>query len=62
MPTLKLKKHNHRKEIEFELKYLKSLTTKQRFQMMLKKTEEIRGLLKTHGYRKTAQVTKRAQG
>lgn len=59
MPILKLKKSNPRKEIEFELKYLKSLTTKQRFQMMLKKTREIKSLLKSHGYRKTAQVIKR---
>ncbi|MCK4325242.1 hypothetical protein KAW55_00630 [bacterium] len=57
---LKLKKHNENKEIEFELNYLKSLTTKQRFQMMFKKTEEIRDLLKNHGYRKTSQIIKRA--
>lgn len=59
MPILKLSKSNPNKEIEFELNYLKSLTTRQRFQMMLKKTEEIRNLLKNHGYRKTLQVIKR---
>ena len=46
MPILKLNKPDPDKEIEFELNYLKSLTTKQRFQMMFKKTEEIRKLLK----------------
>jgi len=61
MPILKLKKSNQSREIEFELNYLKTLSTKQRFQMMFKKTEEIRNLLKDHGYRKTSQVIKRAQ-
>ena len=60
MPILKLKKSNPSREIEFELNYLKTLSTKQRFQMMFKKTEEIRNLLKNHGYRKTSQVIKRA--
>jgi len=59
MPILKLRKSNPHKEIEFELKYLKSLSAKQRFRMMLKKTKEIRNLLKAHGYRKTTQVIKR---
>ena len=59
MPILKLSKSNPNKEIEFEINYLKSLTIKQRFQMMFKKTEEIRSLLKNHGNRKTTQVIKR---
>lgn len=60
MAILKLKKHNENKEIEFELNYLGSLTVKQRFQMMFKKTREIRSLLKDYGYRKTPQIIKRA--
>ncbi len=36
MPNLKLSKHNEEQEIEFELNYLTSLTTQQRFQMMFK--------------------------
>ena len=59
MAILKLRKHNKNKEIEFELNYLRSLTTKQRFLMMFKKTREIRNLLKNHGYRKTTQIIKR---
>jgi hypothetical protein len=39
MPNLKLSKHNEKQEIEFELNYLTSLTTQQRFQMMFKKTQ-----------------------
>lgn len=58
-PILKLYGCDKDKEIEFELNYLLSLSTKQRFQMMLKKTEEIRNLLKKHGYRKASQVIKR---
>lgn len=59
MPILKLRKHDENKEIEFELNYLKSLTTKQRFQMMFKKTREVLNLLEKSGHRKTTQVIKR---
>jgi len=59
MGILKLKKHNKKKEIEFELRFLKSLTIKQRFEMMFKKREEMLSLLKSNGYRKTTQVIKR---
>ena len=58
-PILKLDDHDDDKEIEFELNYLLSLTTQQRFQVMLQKTQEMRNLLKNHGYRKTTQITKR---
>ena len=56
---LKLDSHDEEREIDFELNYLSSLTVKQRFEMMFKKTEEIRSLLKSHGYRKNTQVIKR---
>ena len=59
MGILKLKKHNKIKEINFELKFLKSLTTKERFEMMFKKTEEMLSLLKRNGHRKTTKVIKR---
>ena len=58
-PILKLKKHNEGKEIEFELKYLLSLTTRQRFKMMFKKSEEMKRLLEKSGHRKTVQIIKR---
>jgi hypothetical protein len=58
-PVLKLDKHNEEKEIEFELKYLLSLTTHQRFEMMFKKSKEIRKLLEKSGYRKTPEIIKR---
>jgi hypothetical protein len=58
-PVLKLDSHDEEKEIEFELDYLLSLTTKQRFKMMHTKTQEIRDLLKDNGYRKAPQIIKR---
>ena len=39
--VLKLKRYNEKKELEFELKFLRSLSVKERFAMMVKKTKEI---------------------
>jgi len=58
-PVLKLEKDNQKKELIFELKYLLSLTTRQRFEMMLKKSEEIKKLLDKRGHRKAFQIIKR---
>lgn len=59
MPILKLDRESEDLEIAFELKYLRSLTQEESFQMMLKKTEELKGLMKNRGYRKTVEVIKR---
>ncbi len=56
---LKLKQHNENKEIEFELRYLKSLSVRQRFKLMVKKTKEILGLLEQSGYRRPFEIIKR---
>ena len=56
MAVLKLKKTNESQEIEFELDYLISLTTRQRFQMMLQKSREMALLLKRNERRKSTQV------
>jgi len=58
-PILKLKNHNEGKELIFELKYQMSLTTRQRFEMMFKRTEELIKLMGKSGSRKTVQVIKR---
>ena len=42
MPVLKLDKDDETREIEFELHYLMSLTVKERFHMMLMKSEEMK--------------------
>ncbi len=62
MAILKLDPHNEDedKEIEFELDYLTSLTTSQRFQMMFTKTEEMLSLRKkTNGHRAVTEIIKR---
>ena len=59
MAILKLNKHNEKKEIEFELDYLTSLTTRQRFELMFRKTREMLSLSKRNERRKTTEVIKR---
>ncbi|MDH4201598.1 MAG: hypothetical protein OEV87_01750 [Phycisphaerae bacterium] len=59
MAVLKLEKDDEQQEIKFELDYLASLTTRQRFKMMLKKSREMLLLLKQNGHRKSTQVIKR---
>jgi hypothetical protein len=59
MAILKLDKHDEDKEIEFELDYLTSLTTSQRFEMMFTKTREMLRLLKKDGRRTTTEIIKR---
>jgi hypothetical protein len=56
---LKLDNHDETREIAFELEYLSSLSVKQRFEMMFKKSDEMRRLLKNHGYREDTQIIKR---
>jgi len=58
-PILKLNRHNSKKEIEFELRFLKSLSVKQRFEMMFKKTEEMVNLWEKSGHRKPSEIIKR---
>ena len=60
MAILKLDRHNEDKEIEFELDYLASLTTSQRFEMMFKKTQEMLSLRKKiNAHRAVTEVIKR---
>ena len=56
---LLLKKDDEKKEIEFELQYLLSLTIQERFQLMLRKSREMQALLEQNGHGKTAEVLKR---
>ena len=59
MAILKLDKHDDDKEIEFELDYLTSLTTSQRFEMMFAKTKELRSFLKRDKPRTNTEIIKR---
>lgn len=57
--VLKLNNHNPKKEIEFELEFLKSLSVKERFDLMFKKTKEMLELLRKSGHRRPSQIIKR---
>lgn len=60
MAILKLDRHNEDKEIKFELDYLTSLTTQQRFQMMFQKHKEMLSLRKkTNAHRTVTEIIKR---
>jgi hypothetical protein len=59
MPILKLSRPNAKKEMEFELRYLRSLSVKKRFEMMLKKSREMIDLLEKNGHRRPFEVIKR---
>ena len=51
---------NDDRELEFELAYQRSLTTAQRFQMMLQKSRAMAEQLERLGHRKSAEIVKRA--
>lgn len=59
MPVLKLANHDEQKEIEFELNFLLSLTTPQRFNMMEEKSRYIKEMLYRNGYPKLTEIVKR---
>ena len=58
-PILKLKKHNERKEKEFEQKYQKSLSLTERFRMVVHQSKLVLQMLINHGHRKPTQIIKR---
>ena len=60
MAILKLSRHDEKKEIEFELDYLLSLTIAQRFEMMFRRSRQMKSLSKNNGRRKTTEIIKRA--
>ena len=56
---LKLEREDEHKKIEFELAYLQSLTTRERFQMMFEKNRQIGELLGKSESRKAFRIIKR---
>jgi len=56
---LKLNEHDEEKEIEFELSWLPSLSTEQRFDLMFKKSRELVALLEANGHRRSPEIIKR---
>jgi hypothetical protein len=57
---LKLAADDPERELEFELAYLRSLTTQERFDLMFRKSRELAESLARHGHRKPAEILKRA--
>ena len=58
-PVLKLDDHDEERERAFELDYLLSLSTRERFRMMIEKSNEMKRTLLRHGYRKPVEIIKR---
>lgn len=56
---LKLKRDNPKKELQFELDYQSSLTTKERFEMMFKRSNQLKEMLIKNGHRKPFEIIKR---
>jgi hypothetical protein len=56
---LKLAADDAELELEFELAYLHSLTTAERFELMFRKSRELAESLVRHGHRKPVAVVKR---
>jgi len=54
-----LKDRDEKKEIDFELNYLSSLSVSQRFLLMQTKSQELKSNLVKNGHRKTPQIIKR---
>ena len=59
-PILLLDHHDEDQGLEFELAYLRSLTTQQRFEFMFRRSREIAEVLLRHGYRKPFEIIERS--
>ena len=56
---LKLKEDDPQRELEFELDYLATLTTEQRFRLMVERSRQFMQIMIRHGHRKPAEIVKR---
>jgi hypothetical protein len=56
---LKLSQADEKREIEFELNYLGSLTFEERLKMMRQKSREMLRQMVEHGYRRPFEILKR---
>ena len=57
---LKLPADDPERELEFELAYLRRLTTAERFELMFQKSRELAESLMRHGHRPPAPIFKRS--
>ncbi|MEW6747728.1 MAG: hypothetical protein AB1486_33785 [Planctomycetota bacterium] len=58
--VLKLDENDPEKELDFELAYLGSLTTQERFQLMFRKSRELMEVLLRHGHRRPSEIIERS--
>jgi len=58
-PILKLSSDDEKKELEFELDYLSSLTFEERLKMMREKSREMLKQMIEHGHRRAVEIIKR---
>ncbi len=56
---LKLTADDPKRELDFELAYLRGLTTQERFALMFRKSRELADTLARHGHRKPVALVKR---
>jgi hypothetical protein len=56
---LKLAKDDPQREFEFEVEYMLSLTTRQRFDMMHRASRRLMKTLIRHGHRRPTEIIKR---
>ena len=59
MSILQVDNNSKKKEMEFELDYLKKLSVGERMQMMLQKSKEMTKILRRNEDRKTTFITQR---
>ena len=57
--VLKINEDNPKKELQFEIDFQLSLTTKERFKMMFERANRIKEMLIRNGYRKPFEIIKR---
>jgi hypothetical protein len=58
-PIMKLEEHDEDRERAFELDYLLSLSTRERFHLMRKRSDEMKRTLLRLGHRKPVEIVKR---
>lgn len=58
-PILKTDQDNEDLELDFELDYLLSLSAEERFQMMFRKSRELKEMLARYGHRRPFEIVKR---
>ena len=56
---LKFKKHDQKKEEEFEAKYQRSLSLTERFRMVVRQSKLVLEMLIKNGHRKPSEIIKR---